>query len=68
MPELGPESLKVGQLWKCIEDKKQTVMISLVLLNELQGHLFDGFQVAKFVSFDLKNFCRYWYLFHDPRS
>lgn len=57
--------LKVGQVWKCIEDNR-LVMISLVKPKEVQGYMFDGFQVVPYFTFALLDFVRYFELKLDP--
>lgn len=54
-------SLKVGQIWRCIENPN-IVLVSLVRPKEVRGYMFDGFQVVPYYSLCPFDFCKYWRL------
>ena len=60
------KTVKVGQIWKCIEDKR-IVMISMVRPKEIDGYIWDQFSVMPYISFAPMDFVRYFDLKLDPR-
>lgn len=62
------DDIRVGQIWKQIEDKEVTIMIKIVLPKEIRGYMFTGFEVGDYISLDIPSFLRYHFLFHDPRG
>lgn len=65
---LTTTDLMVGQIWKNIENKSETILISLVKPKEFEGYMFDGFSVIRYLSFNIPLFMKYHFLFHNPRQ
>lgn len=66
-PDYTPDDVKVGQIWECIEDRRQIILISLVRPKEIRGYIFTGFEVAPFYSFSIYDFCKYWRLYRERK-
>jgi hypothetical protein len=61
------ETIKVGQIYRCLEDTR-IILISLVRPGCIEGYIFTGFEVCKYISLAPLDFIRYFTLVLEPRT